>query len=190
MNPKILELINRPKFHTITMTYETYGRVMVSCIIKPIYHKRLAVIAYGSDEEGTLELALERLEEVEALEAKMGHLIECPNLNEQTWQNGYVHKIVFENYKVSFKRVGETFVIERIAQFTPDAYQIEREPYPVTEDYEKVQFYLENEECNKPILAEGEEVYRWNDIRFLSGTSGLVVVKDGLVVRSKTICMS
>lgn len=41
-----------------------------------------------------------------------------------------------------------------------------------------------------PELGEGEELYCWDDIRFLSGSAGLAVVKDGLVQKTCMVAIS
>lgn len=55
---------------------------------------------------------------------------------------------------------------------------------------ERAEAYIKEGEARVNPREDGEEVWEYNDIRFLSGTSGICTVKDGQIVRMFATMMS
>ncbi len=188
MLDKVKELINRPHVYEITFKYETYGDVIVTCIVKRPYIKHLGVFGIGNSDELALNRALTLLDKVKALEEKVK--IEQPNLDKQKHVNGYYRETVFENYEVSFRRTPDSYVITDVKQKEDGFYLTEGE-YPLPKTWlkmEKNELYSVNIESYRALLKEGEELYYWDDIRNLSGSAGIAIVKDGKLI--KTMCIA
>lgn len=191
MLDKVKELINRPHVYVITFKYETYGNIIVTCSVKRPYHKHLATQAVGGSEEEALNKALELLEQVKTLEQKVK--IEQPSLDKQKYVGGYYREKLFEDYEVEFKRTGDSYVITNISRKDEYGFYIVEEPYEPTEKIfklDKAEFHGTEVAKYRELLKEGEELYAWDNIGYLCGSAGLLVVKDGKIVKSKGIAMA
>lgn len=113
MLDKIKELINRPKIYKITMIYETYGKVLITCIIKRPYIKHLAIQSSGTTEEKALNNTLKLLKKVEEIEKQNGN-IKMPDLEKQTYINGYYRESLGNDVLVEFKRTESGYNITNI----------------------------------------------------------------------------
>jgi hypothetical protein len=132
------------------------------------------------------------LDEVKKLEKKIGNVILCPSLDKQRYVDGYYREILFEDYEVEFKRTPDSYVISRISRKDENGfYLVDRE---LADDryfkVEKDQFHGTDLEPYRKLLKEGEELYAWDDIRYLSGSAGIVIVKDGKIIKSKGLAMA
>lgn len=180
MLEKVKELINRPHCYTINFKYESYGPMIVTCTINRPYIKHLAIQSVGSTDEGALNIALNLLEKVKLMDEDK--LIECPSLDEQKSIDGYYRKEIGDQ-EIEFKRTETSYVITNLRQKKDEQGFYSVEPHPLSENFFKV------EDSTIP-LKEGEALYGWNNIRFLSGTSGLAVVKNGMITKRKLLAMA
>jgi hypothetical protein len=187
MLDKVKELINGPYLYKITFKYETYGDVIITCIVKRPYIKHLGVYGIGNSDELALNRALILLDKVKSLEEKVK--IEQPDLDKQKYVNGYYREIVFENYEVSFRRTPDSYVITDVSQKEDGFYLAEGEcPLPKSWlKMEKDELYGVDIKPYRALLKEGEELYYWDDIRHLSGSAGLAIVKDGKLIKTKSL---
>ena len=191
MLEKVKELIHIPHCYKITFTYETYGEILVSCAIKRPYYKSLAVYGLGDSEEAAFECAFNRLNEVKSLEEKLGNYIESPSLDKQKYIDGYYREILFEDHEVEFKRTSDSYNISNIRRKDQNGF------YYTDAEIPSYYFKLKDEELwghsrskYEKFLNEGEELYAWDEIKFLSGSAGLAIVKDGRVIKTKGIAMA
>lgn len=191
MLDKVKELIQRPHCYKITFSYESYGAILVNCTVKRPYIKHLAVKCLASNEEEALNKALELLEEVEVLESKID-IIKAPPLDKQKFVDGYYREVLFEDYEVEFKRTFDSYAITRIARKDVNGFYIVKEPYEVTKDHFKVTNNLQGMNVSeyRNMLKEGEELWGWNSIRYLSGSAGLLIVKNDKVIKVKGLMIS
>lgn len=192
MLDKVKELINRPTCHTITFTYESYGSILVTCLVKPIYFKSMAVRGIAGSDEASLDLALGLLEEVKELEKKIDKVIPVPPLDKQPYVDGYYREFLFEDYEVEFKRTPNSYVISGIHRKDEHGFY-----YVDKELVDGRYFKLEKNDYHgtditpyRKLLKEGEELYAWDDIRYLSGSAGIVIVKDGRIIKSMGLAMA
>ena len=203
MLPIIEKLITRPIGHTITFEYhDCYGTILVTCWVKPIYHKSLATRAIAKTDEEALDRALKLLEKVKQLETDIAaaegkeewavHL-EPKNPEKQKNDGGYLREFHLNDIEVEFRRHYDKFDISGITRKDQYGFYITETPYPPGENLKKVTNNAEIETrfaCKLSPLNEGEEWWVWDDIRPLSGSAGLLVVKDGLVIREKCYIIS
>jgi hypothetical protein len=190
MLDKVKELINRPHVYEITFKYETYGDVIVTCTVKRPYIKHLAVYGIANTDEQALANALILLDKVKALEEKVKIL--QPDLDKQKHVNGYYRETVFENYEVSFRRTPDSYVITDVRQ-KEDGFYLAESDYPLPKTWLKMgknELYGVNIEQYRALLKEGEELYYWDNIRHLSGSAGIAIVKNGNVIKTKGIAIS
>ena len=196
----VKDLILRPTCHTITFEYHSYGDIIVVCTVKRIYHKHLAVQAVSTTDDGALNRALDLLDEVIVLEAKIGHPIAPENMRND---DGYHRERLVDDWHIEYKRSGATFAITRVYRQDEYKFTICKEPRNIAaEDHGRV-FQLTSQEqmvttgfrdnldnVKDQWLGEGEELWAWNDIRCLSGSAGYLIVKDGKIVREKCVLIS
>jgi len=190
MLDKVRELIDRPHCYTVTFKYQSCGSV--TCIIKRPYIKHLAVHKVADTEETALKSALELLDKVKFLESKIG-TIKAPDLDHQKYEGGHYREILFEDYEVDFKRSYQTYEICDIRRKDQHGFYIVDEPYVLEKHISKLdkdEFYGYNVSDLQLVLGEGEELYFWDNISHLSGSAGLVIVKNGKVIRTKGIAMA
>jgi hypothetical protein len=187
MKKKIAEL-NKKRL-TVELQFEPYGlsQIHVVCILKRQYFKHLAVRSFDLSFEGAVERAEALLEKLVELEKKLGKPLEAPPLESQKFEGGYTRKKVARegdaNIEVEYRRKGNEFVVTRIYLVDDHGFYIEPEPQDVTSDLTPSQQEIEG-------LTEGQSLYEWNDIGYLSGSAGLAIVEKGKVVKTKTTMIS
>lgn len=181
---KIEELTSHE--HNLKVILE-YDPSYVVCILKRSYHKHLGVKAVADNDINALDKALNLLKEVQELEEKTG-IIKSPPQDKQKFDGGYWREVVFEDYEVEFCRRGYDFVITTISQKEPSGYYLVKEPYDPTKrnDMRKVEKECEESERLNP----DEELWEWDNVQFLSGSAGYAIVKEGKVVKTKTVIIS
>lgn len=196
---KVKELIKRPFCYKVTFTYESYGNYeLVSCTVNKPYIRSLGVRSLGKDDEDSLNLALSLLDEVTELEKKIASAsginyftIEKPSLDKQPYVDGYYREKLFEEYEVEFKRTPDSYVITGITRKDENGfYYADRELDNHYFKMDKDEFYGVEIAEYKKLLKEGETLYAWDSIRSLSGSAGVVIVKDGRVIKTKGLAMA
>lgn len=157
------------------MTYERgyHPQVAVTCTIWRPYIKHPGVEGFGYNNTDALDSALKLLEKVESLEGKYKQI---------------ERDVKYDSLIVSF-RYNEN-VITNIFNQSADGFIILDEPYELNKLSGVVTKVLEYSNLGVSCLNEGEEVYHWDDIGILSGTSGLAIVKDNMVIRTKMMSIS
>jgi hypothetical protein len=191
MLDKVKELILRPHCYKITFTYESYGDLLISCIINRPYYKSLGVYGLSGTEEMAFDRAFKRLQEVIDLEKKIGHVIESPPLDKQECIDGYYREFVLDDVEVEFKRTAKSYNITNISRKDKNGFYLTDAEIP--EYYFKLkdpEFHGHSLQKYNSLLSKDEELYAWDDIRFLSGSAGLAIVKNGRVIKTKCIAMS
>ena len=191
MIPKLEELLD--KGFEVTLHYEGYARDTQWCVctLKRPYVRHIEVQKLGNTDLLALSNALRLLDKVEELEkhVKIGQ----PDGEKQKYHKGYYREIIFENYEVEFKRMHVTDITRK----DPQGFYILDNPKEVIENEryciatpERIEHTFGEKYINKYTLEEGETLWMWNDIRCLSGSAGLLVVKDGKIIKEKGILLS
>lgn len=160
---------------TIEFVHEDCYCYCVTCIIKRF--RNVSVYALADSQDKALEYALELLEEV--IELEKTTKIVLPEQSKQPYEGGYCTSEIGNNKELVFKRFGEVFYLGNIIKKAENGFYYVKKPYKIPEHYE-----FEKD------LENGEQLFTWNTIQMLSGTAGEAIVKDGLVIKSKTTVVS
>lgn len=147
------------------------------------------------DENGLLEVMVKLVEQCSKLK------LTSPTDKDQRYNKGYCTQSLGNNQHVRWKRKNDLFYVTDIFEMDdigfvtlerpcePTAY---RNAQPFTEevrvrDYEYIDpngINIYNERIfSKIVLKDGETLWCYNDLAPLSGSAGLLIVKDGLVVK-------
>lgn len=189
----------------VSITCESFGIFYYTCKIHRAYIKKLPVQVSGQSAEVAFALAKMLVEEVETLEKDLGDILhvdaDTPGIN--VWRDGYALLPVTDDPKdqrrVSYKTIGTgEYVITSVQIRDKRGYLVLKEPQDVSElkdhfavnDYTRSHFEKDEIEEEKKFLAEGEELYIFDDISYLCGRAGFAVVKGDKVIRRKTIIIS
>ncbi len=183
---KIEELTSHE--HSLKVILE-YDLSYVTCILKRPYCKHLGVRAVAGNDTDALDKALKLLKEVEELEEKVGDL---KSPQDEQFDERYYREIVFEDYEVECCGYGGCFVITDISRKEPSGYYLVKKPYDPTKrnDMRKVEKECEESKEESKYLNSDEELWEWDNIRFLSGSAGYAIVKDGKVIKTKMMIIS
>lgn len=159
MLDKIKELVAHPNYHKINFEYQDlYGRIGVECTIRNHRLNFIPVQGTGWTEEEALEGALATLAKIEASQVKIG----APQETDQKYYNGYYRRMINDEIEVEFKNKRVT---EYNGFIVDDLHYIDK-----TENINNITY----------------DLYEWDNIGYLCGSSGKVLIKDGLVYASKT----
>ncbi len=184
---------------SVCLQYESYG--LYVCTIRRAYYKKLPVQAVARTAKEAFEFAKKRVVKVEELEKNIGDLLhidaKTPNVNK--YENGYTVMKVTEDPKdqrrVRYKTLKGEYAIVGLELRDENDYLILEEPKEPSKHFFKVnsrKHQLDEyvEEHNK-FLGDKEELYIFDDItQHLSGSAGFGVIKDGKVIKLKTILLS
>lgn len=177
--------IERHRLLAISFFTETYGGMFVTATLErnhrelPGHKGQLSVQALAGDFVTAIAWAEKLLEKVNILESAIGSALESPKPDQQPYENGYFHTFVKDDIQVSFKRNGSRFVITNVNRRDTEGFYIHEHPSPVQGKMKFVQK-----------LDNGLEMWEWNDIGILTGTAGECVVRDGMIIKSRTTRMS
>ena len=158
----------------ITFKYEYCYIKCVLCLIER--HKKISVCYLGNDMASSLTGSLNLLTEL--LEKEKTYNIQVPELYEQPLNNGYCHKLI-GNIQFSFKRINNNYYLTGILEKDESGYSICPQPYPVPADFVFVK-----------MLVNGDQLYSWDSLGMLSGNAGEAIVRDGIVIKSKTTAIA
>lgn len=191
---KIKDLLSQKTFDKILLQYENcYGTVVVGCIIYPVYFKSCPVFARGLDEDHATLKAIKLYYRVRELEKKIGTNVIFEGSYCREYGETFVH----------FKNIGRTEQAVQSVYTQENGFILVDEPFPISDFYPKPESvtsdrYNEFKEkygwlgpkvINPEMLPE-EEMYFWDDIWCLTGSAGLIVVRNGMVIKSKTIAIA
>lgn len=147
--------------------------------------------------------SLKLLERVSSAEKTFGPII-IPKRDSQPYIGGYHRVMISDDIEVEFKRIRKDtfysygdFAITGISKKdkfgfyyldTPQTIeQFSTDFAPITKGVDKMRMSVSESSYS---LEDGEEIYMWDTISYLSGTSGLVIVKDGYVIKTKMVMIS
>lgn len=161
--------------------FKCYRDVLVCCKVIRFKYKNSPppIAATSSSQEDAFDKAKKLFDKVEELERVMPIIV--PSLNEQPFNEGY-HRELFikgDNLYIEYKRMDDEFYITNVYRKDDDGFCYADEPYLIPNDFKFVKD-----------LDDGYELYRWNDIQFLSGTAGDAIIKDGKVIKTKMTAIS
>lgn len=178
-------VIKRLRLLGISFHAETYGEMFVTATLErnhrdiPGHKGQVSIMALAGDFMTALASAEKLLEKVNILELALGSAIEPPEDKEQPHENGYARKYVKDDIQVEFKRQGKRFVITDINRRDAEGFYIHEQPVPLQG---KMKFVKK--------LDKGLELWEWNDIGILTGTAGECIVREGMIIKSRTTMMS
>lgn len=205
MLEKVKELIERPTGYEIVFHHLKgyHPKPYVECIIKRPFVGHLAVKRGDYSEEEALDECLRLLDYVEELENKYGHIKKpTEKFSAIIAKEGDIETIICFGellWYTGYKKEGELAITNISKQ---DNYG-----YTICDSFNKFDDSLKlhntsdvamlygrygesfNQEFAMPLI-EGEKLCMWDDIRLMSGTAGCAVVKDGEIIRYKTILMA
>jgi hypothetical protein len=176
------DLIKGPQHYSVDFHYENvYGKIYITCTIHDgYYHYKKEFWVSGGPaqtEDEAFEKALIILNKVLFLDN-----IPCqPDLSKQANQNGYYREMIGEETEVEFKRVENHYVITNIRRKDKDGFYSLDNPYPVEQN--KTLYFSH-------ILDNGDDLYKWNTCRGLSGSWGEAIIRNGMVIKTKGIGLS
>jgi hypothetical protein len=177
--------IQKHRLMSVTFLVEDYGRhVFVNAILERnprvgATGQKVHVMALASTFVEAVARAEIVLEKVNNLELALGHVIESPDPKEQLFENGYCRKFVRDDIEVEFKRKDCRFVITGIRRKDAEGFYLHEPPLPIQG---KMKFTRQ--------LADGLELWEWDDLGILTGTAGECIVKDKMIIKSKTTRMA
>ncbi len=170
---EITKHIEDLKLESITFEHEQMGinRPYISCALKRPYFKSLPVIASSSTSEDAFARARVLLDKVRQLEKVMK--IAIPDIENQTIDGGYHREMLVDDIEVEYKNIGQIFHISAITRKDSEGFYYLNTPIPLTKEYKFVE-------------KKGDlDIYSWNTIGPLCGSRGLIVVKDGMIIKQK-----
>ncbi len=177
---KLEGLLKKTSVEKFIIEHELYG---VSTICTTAILKRKKLVSLMAVSESTAEcinLVAKLFDKVNELEKNVP--IPIPSLEKQPYNLGYYKEVVFKDdkidYEVEYKRMDDIFYIKNIRRKTEDGFYIVDEPYQVPANFKFIQ------------STPAGDVYHWDNIRFLSGTAGEAIVKDGKVIKTKMTAMA
>lgn len=181
MNDKeYLEFVKKWDLKSVSIEYEPYSsfsdKMFVVCCLTRHYFKSNPVMFLASSTEESLKRTTELLDKVKKLEEIA--TIPIPILEKQPYNCGYYREIVFQDYEVEFKNKNGIFYITAIRRKDLNGFYYTDPPFPVKDEYKFIKH------------SDEGDVYEWNDLGFLSGSKGLLIVKDGMVIKEKMTAIS
>jgi hypothetical protein len=130
--------------------------------------------------------------------------ISIPKNEDQKHEGGYFRKMISEDIEVEFERICYprirhfgNFAITGISKKDNYGFYYLDEPKTIEEfskDFSPIIKGVDSMRITVSrfdyALEEGEEIYMWDNITYLSGTAGLVIVKNGNVIKTKMTMIS
>lgn len=192
---------------------DRWGQVYLAwCILESSNSGNLINIkCVGLSEEEALSKAILVAERINKLKNN-GILLKYPDIDKQPYTNGYYHIQIKElgwnaekfETKISFKKSGDGgYWVNDISYMDSNNLLIINEPYDVDfSKYKKVfrirkfsdipEHSIKEYDYDRinSMLEIGEELWWWDDLGFLSGAAGLMVLKDSKVIKIKGLWLS
>ena len=173
--------------------YDCYSEVYVKCILERYRRSSftanfkdqkepISIMGRGVNEEGALENAVKLLKQVEELERKLLKSVPAPALEKQTCNGGYHREFVVDDVEVEYVRKDREFVVTGINRKTKNGWYLLDEPFLVEDSRYELKFQKN--------LPDATQLWEWDDIGFLCGSRGEVIVKDGKVIMQRTTAIS
>lgn len=185
--------------------YFCYSRLYCDCLIRDTKYSNHVVLHTSSNGILSIEQAEKLLCKLKETEDKFGKL-DLPNPKDQSIEGGYTHKMITDDIEVSFERINKTkkfgpygmYALTHISK--KDKFGFYYLDTPISVEESEIKFYplkkLTSQNTRLAVnpsdyhLEDNEEIYMWDDIRYLSGTAGLAIVKDGKVIKTKMTMIS
>jgi hypothetical protein len=140
------------------------------------------VIATDSTSEEAFNRANFLLKEVKLLEALVE--IPIPDIKNQTINGGYHREVVdalkdsTDMLEVEYQNINDIFHITAIKRKDNEDFYYLEESRPLSDKHK----FIESK--------NGYDIYAWDTIGPLCGSSGLLVVKDGMIIKQKMLYIS
>ena len=192
MKTKIKELTD--KSISVRLEYEgnRFSSYVACTLIRP-YYRHLPIYTYRSTDLEALENAEKLLLKVTEFEKLHGN-IKPPT--EAYYDKKYYRENIVDNDYVEIKAVDSKFVIRKLYKQTKDGFIIHETAIPINDEYKLLRDfphrdaleYMRTHVVEK--LHEDEEIYWWDDCAALSGSMGIAIGRNGVIVRSHGIWMS
>lgn len=167
----------------------------VTCVLQKPYHLKWSVQAIGADDEEALAKAEILHAKIDETEAFIGKNIPVPLPIEQRAEGGYYRSVIAmdssgDGIQVEYRKTSH----ERLGWLITDINLIDER------GFERCNPAKTLDSLSKPVkvapsdygvtLKPGEELYLWNNTGFLCGGTGLAIVSEGMVRRSKGLTLS
>lgn len=204
MIKKIKELLEDGRIkYNLTVEFSIRYSDLVSVYLSPEYSKDgIPMYCCHYLEEGYQDRIYKTI--LEFKEFLKSHDLTKPVHEDQTNNNGWVHQNIGGDLYAQWKRVDDVFYFngsyeKDVAGFIKLKVPKDLSEYlntkPLTDDVIRDRFHGHVMEIHERIINkiewnDGEELWTWDDIRFLSGTAGFLIVKDGKVLKSQVILRS
>lgn len=220
MYDKINELLNigyksKYYFNIIFRYRNIYSKMYIDCFLEAQrYNDNINILGTSSNGNGeeALNDAYSILEEINNLikSKDQDFVFPYPKSDDQKFQEGYFRiEIPDSEDEIEFKRFKDKYYITRITKKDNNGFYYYDVPIKLEdasthfERFEEFNIEKHKNLCrgfdknthkinysNIPDVKDGEELYVWNSMKCLSGTSGFLIVKDGCVIKNKMILIS
>jgi len=186
MNDKLIDtqamqqLLRKNKWDWLNLRFQDcYGHLVVTAEINPTSYSRLSVSGVANSAESAFKRALKRLEKIQALPKEIK--IEEPDTEKQPHEGGYHTEMITDELEVVFRRRGDGFTITDLRRKDKDGFIYLEEPRDLPTDGKWK--FIRN-------LDDGYQLWKWDDIRPLSGTAGEAIVYNGKIIKTRTTAIS
>jgi len=175
---KLTNILSRTGIEKISFEFQDAYCDIVYCIIERRQHDLIPVMSHSDSSDDALKLALELIKEVESWDK----VLKMPSQEDQPCYHGYHREMLDDDHEVVFQNIGKKFAITEIHQKDSEGFVYSDKPFPIKEATTRLIFVKD--------LPDGTQLWRWNDIGALCGSAGDVIVKNGLVIKSKMTAIS
>lgn len=172
---KLTDIMSRTGIESINFDFADMYCDIVHCTITRRAYDSIPVQCCSDNSDDALKRALKLMEQVKP----WGGKLKMPSKEKQSFNGGYYREMIDAENEVEFKRRGDSYVITSIRRKDADGFYYSEEPYPVKKEHTFVKD-----------LPDGTQLWAWDNIGFLSGTAGELIVKDGKVIKSRMTAIS
>ena len=167
---KLTDILSKTSIEKVCFEfYDAYCDV-VNCTIKRLPVHTPSVQACSTSSDDALKKAMELLEKVKPWDK----VIKIPSEDKKRYYPGYYREMLSNDVEIEFKNINNEFLITNIRRKDSDGYYYSEKPYPIENSFKFIKD-----------LSDGTQLYEWDDIGILCGSAGDLIVKDGLVIKSR-----
>ncbi len=183
---KLTEITSRTGIEKITFEFEDAYCDIVYCTIRRTFRESIPVQSRSTNSDDALKRALVLLESVKPWDS----VLKMPSKEKQPYYHGYYREMLDAEHEVEFKNVGMIagrFGDEDEAEFAVTGiHRKDSNGFYYAEE----RVLVDNTHTFVKDLEDGTQLYTWDDIQALSGTAGELIVKDGVIIKSKMTAIS
>jgi len=128
-------------------------------------------MSIGSSTEYSLKLALELLYKI--IEVEKTVEINIPCIDKQRYNHGYYREMIYDEVESEYKNENGRLYLTDLKRKDKSGFYYVDKPFPISKEYKFIKSSNEG------------DIYEWDDIGFLCGSRGLLIVKDGMVIKQK-----